>query len=236
MSQGLIVGSTNYQEQTKEDIALDIEKWIKNAKEMKDTMDISIAKLNNANYWKCVPFEFRNYCESVSSICSLFYSDFNLILSDIRKDHICERTIKLLMNIYNVSKENEEQSWKTYKKDSDWKAYGNQNFAVAEKLYEDSRDFFATLFDVANAAARLSDYIGGDKKEIHYEKTIHNDNSIRVGDNNKINNSQIGVNCTSGISKEKKSGVSKIFWNIIIPIIVGVAITAICFWLGFKGE
>lgn len=29
MSQGLIVGSTNYQEQTKEDIALDIEKWIK---------------------------------------------------------------------------------------------------------------------------------------------------------------------------------------------------------------
>lgn len=38
MSQGLFAGATNYQEQTKEDIALDIEKWIRNAKEMKYTM------------------------------------------------------------------------------------------------------------------------------------------------------------------------------------------------------
>lgn len=59
MSQGLFAGATNYQEQTKEDIALDIEKWIRNAKEMKDTMDTSIAKLKDANYWECIPTAFN---------------------------------------------------------------------------------------------------------------------------------------------------------------------------------
>lgn len=232
MSQGLFAGATNYQEQTKEDIALDIEKWIRNAKEMKCTMDTSIAKLKEANYWDCIPSEFRCYCESVSNICLSFCSDFNLVLLDIRQDKICDRTIKLLENIFNVSTENEELSWKTYKEDFHWKKYGDQNFAVAENLYGISRDFFTTLFDVANAASRLEDYMKKNKTVI--DNSVHTDNSITIGNGNKIEKSIIG-NTNNVDKQEKKASFWSKFWlPIIISIVSGVAVAAICLWLGLK--
>lgn len=232
MSQGLFAGATNYQEQTKEDIALDIEKWIRNSKEMKDTMDTSIAKLKDANYWECIPTAFRCYCESVSNVCLSFCSDFNLVLLDIRQDKICDRTIRLLENIFNVSKENEELSWKTYKADFHWKKYGDQNFAVAEELYGISRDFFVTLFDVANAASRLEDYMGENKTVI--DNSVHTDNSITIGSGNKIEKSII-CNTNNVDKQEKRTSFWSKFWlPLIISIIGGVAVTAICLWLGLK--
>ena len=232
MSQGLFAGATNYQEQTKEDIALDIETWIRYAKVMKDTMDTSIAKLKDANYWECIPTAFRCYCESVSNVCLSFCSDFNLVLLDIRQDKICDRTIRLLENIFNVSKENEELSWKTYKADCHWKKYGDQNFAVAEELYGISRDFFVTLFDVANAGSRLEDYMGENKTVI--DNSVHTDNSITIGSGNKIEKSII-CNTNNVDKQEKRTSFWSKFWlPLIISIIGGVAVTAICLWLGLK--
>ena len=57
------------------------------------------------------------------------------------------------------------------------------------------------------------------------------DNSIHIGDGNKIKKSIIGHNN----GKEKKEGaISNIIWKIVVPIIVGVAIAAICVWFGLK--
>ena len=57
------------------------------------------------------------------------------------------------------------------------------------------------------------------------------DNCIHIGDGNKIKKSIIGHNN----GKEKKEGaISNIIWKIVVPIIVGVAIAAICVWFGLK--
>ncbi len=60
---------------------------------------------------------------------------------------------------------------------------------------------------------------------------MKDNNTINIGDNNKIVNSNIGNN-TKSDNKEK--WYSKITWKIIVPIAVAVASTAILVWLGLK--
>jgi len=63
------------------------------------------------------------------------------------------------------------------------------------------------------------------------------DKSVHIGDGNTINQSIIGQNKTDsekvGDQNKEKVG-SKIFWNIIIPIIVGIVVIAIAVWLGLQ--
>ena len=63
------------------------------------------------------------------------------------------------------------------------------------------------------------------------------DNSVHVGDGNTISNSVFGQNNSIlGNDKhpKKKNSFLKIFWDILIPIIVGIVVTAICVWLGIQ--
>lgn len=105
-------------------------------------------------------------------------------------------------------------SWKTYKEDFRWKKYGNRNFALAEELYRISRDFFVTLFDVANAASMLDNYMKENKTVI--DNSVHTDNSIKIGSGNKIEKNIIGN--TNHIDKqEKKTPFWSKFW---LPLII----------------
>ena len=69
----------------------------------------------------------------------------------------------------------------------------------------------------------------GDQEDV--EKTLHVDNSIHIGDGNMIINSTIGGKAEEAPSKAKKT-ISQIIWQIVVPICVGVAVAAICVWLG----
>ena len=223
MTQGFIAGCTNYQEQTLEDIREDIEWWIKYSKQTQIDFLETIDSLKAANYWReCVPLDFRIFCESIPNVCGTIINDLKIVLKDIDENQISSGTIKLMNNVCKIALTNEKRSWETYKNDSQWKHYGDQKFRKAETLYADGRDFFVTLIDVGNAAARMEDYMKPDKSI---------DNSIHIGDGNKIKKSIIGHNN----GNEKKEGtISKIIWKFVVPIIVGVAITAICVWLGWK--
>lgn len=66
------------------------------------------------------------------------------------------------------------------------------------------------------------------------------DNSVKIGDNNVVESSVVSAKNSGEIEQKindagsKDKWYSKIAWNVIAPIIVGVAIVAICFWLGIQ--
>ena len=69
----------------------------------------------------------------------------------------------------------------------------------------------------------------------------HEDNSVHIGNNNQITNSVIGSKNTAEIEQEiaapesnKESLASKIKWQIVVPIVVGLIIAAIAFYLGIN--
>lgn len=60
------------------------------------------------------------------------------------------------------------------------------------------------------------------------------DNSINIQGKSKIKNSNVGTNNKLETVKSDEKISSKIIWQIIIPIVVGVAVVAIALWLGLK--
>lgn len=236
MAQGFIAGSTNYSEQSIIDIKSDIESWISYSRRIKALFEGTIAELKEKNYWNGkVSVDFQAFCYSVPKICDTFCSDFEIVLTAINADRITAREITLMTNIYRVSVENEEYSWKSFKgKDGGyrWHNYGNPLFEKVEQLYGDGRDFFVTLRDVSNAVARMEDYMKDEKTVI--DNSVHNDHSITIGDGNKIKKSVIGNNNTTETPQKESSFWSKFWLPLLITIIGGVAVAGICFWLGLN--
>lgn len=71
----------------------------------------------------------------------------------------------------------------------------------------------------------------------------YEDNSVHIGDGNKISNSMIGAKNTietdreiSNSAPEKGKLVSKIFWQILIPVAVVVIGALVCIWLGIDTQ
>nr|WP_308743153.1 hypothetical protein [uncultured Anaerocolumna sp.] len=61
-------------------------------------------------------------------------------------------------------------------------------------------------------------------------------NSIHIGDKNKIKGSTIGNNIKieSDKLKSNEKWYSKLFWKLFVPIAVVVIAAIICLWLGLK--
>ncbi len=61
-------------------------------------------------------------------------------------------------------------------------------------------------------------------------------NSVKIGKKNKITNSVIGSynQITNEDQQQSEKWYNKLFWKIIIPVVVGVAVAAICLWIGLK--
>ncbi len=67
----------------------------------------------------------------------------------------------------------------------------------------------------------------------------YEDNSVHIGDGNKISNSTIGAKDlieseykASNPAPEKEKLVSKVFWQIFIPVAVAVIGALVCVWFG----
>ncbi len=61
-------------------------------------------------------------------------------------------------------------------------------------------------------------------------------NNVKIGNKNKITNSVIGNQnqITTANQQQSEKWYSKLFWKIIIPVVVGVIVVAICLWIGLK--
>lgn len=228
VAQSFIAGTTNYSEQSIKEIRSDILYWIEYAEKIKELFLETITNSKRSKYWYKVAFDFAAFCESVPMICDTFCEDFKIIVDAIDNDNITKREITLMRNIYKCTIQNEEFSWKTYKghENGYWHDYGNPEFDEIENLYGKGRDFFITLKDVGNAVSRMEDYM---KEEI--KTTYVEDNSIHIGDGNKIKNSLFGNRINEN---KKESFFHKYIWQIIAAIIAGLAVTCICIWLGIK--
>jgi len=71
----------------------------------------------------------------------------------------------------------------------------------------------------------------------------YKDNSVHIGDNNKISNSTIGPKNTietefeiSNPTPEKGKMLSNVFWKFFVPVFVIVAGALICAWLGINAQ
>lgn len=222
MAQGLIVGCTDYSMQTKNDIAKDIERWIDYSTEIKQEYKTLIEEMSNNGYWnKTVPLEFRLFCRSTDQVIDTIISDLFIVKQAIDENRLTMREMQLLDNIGKCVHEMEQSCYKSFKNTGmEWQEYGEVNFSMAEKLYSDGRDYFATLFDVENARKRLEDYIDKDSSNI----LIQMDNSVSIGNGNKIKKSAIGNRTMNEESKNKKENW---FVKNLREIIVGVIIAII---------
>lgn len=229
MAQSFIAGTTDYSEQSIQEIRNDILSWIEYSQRIKTFFTETIKELKKTKYWYKIGYDFANFCESMPLMCDAFCNDFNLIVKAIDDDNITKREIKLMKNIRKCIYENEEFCWKTYKghENERWHEYGNPEFEKVEKLYADGRDFLVSLKDAGNACSRMEDYI----KEDGVKMIKIEDNSINIGDKNKIRKSQIG---NKNATKKEDGFFYKYPWQIISGVIVVVLAAAICTWLGLK--
>lgn len=236
MAQGLIAGATNYADQSISDIAQDIRNWISYSEEIKMFFNETIEYLRENHYWEeKVPANFRAFCYDIPRICTTFCEDFKIILTAIENDRITKREVGLMQNIYKVSVENEDYCWKSYKGRDDgyWHDYGNPLFKKVERLYGDGRDYLVALRDTSNVVGRMEDYMKDEK--IVVDNSTHTDNSITIGDGNKIKHSVVGnKNSVQAASDDGNAFWKKFGLPLIIAILGGVGATALCIWLNLN--
>lgn len=159
MAQGLIGGATSYEEQSLKDILEDIRRLVEYTEEISLEIQNGIVKLKESNFWNKVYFNFQMTLLSSLTCQEAYLHDFSIIVKAIQEDKITEREVRLLRNIGKKAIEFNHEYGKTFKEEYRWRDYGNPDFKVAEDLYAHGRDYFVTLQDATNAAARLNDYV-----------------------------------------------------------------------------
>lgn len=103
------------------------------------------------------------------------------------------------------------------------------NMTVVNYIYKDIK------ITVADSVNFQKGSVSVKERDIKVEN-----NSVKIGDNNVVESSVVSAKNSGEIEQKindagsKDKWYSKITWNVIAPIIVGVAIVAICFWLGIQ--
>lgn len=230
MSQGIIAGATSYENQSLSDIIKDIKAWISYSEELCEEINCRIKELKCSEFYPKIPYNYWAVIVSIPKICKTNIEDLTQVLSAIDTHTLSEKKVELFYKVGKNSIKNSEENRKCYRcNDERWHDYDNADFRKVETIYADFGDYCATLWDVTNAASRLKDYIDI-PKEITSMKI--EDNSINIGDGNIISDSNFH---SKTVTKSNAEGTSsKVFWQIIIPIIVGVIVIAICAAIGLE--
>lgn len=124
----------------------------------------------------------------------------------------------------------------------DWVGSLMDVFAAYHKE-ADGQEFVLTAKDEMRVI-NLRDALRASKKPEPRKENVTvkiEDNSVHIGSNNQISNSVIGSKNTTEIEQEtvipenkEESLASKSFWQIIVPIVVGVIVVAICVAIGLN--
>lgn len=160
MTQGLIGGATSYEEQSLNNILGDVQVWIEYTQKMCTDMNSWLECLKESKFWEKVPVDFQMTVFSSLSYYDTIISDLSLIKSAIENDCITKKEVDLLQKIGRKAHEYNREYPLTYNEDKRyWHEYENPQFKIVEKMYAKGRDYFVTLLDARNAAARLEDYM-----------------------------------------------------------------------------
>lgn len=203
MAQGLIGGATAYDEQSLNDILVDIQCWIEYTNDIKKKLDEWLTISKESGFWKKVDYDFQLTIYSSISYFNTIIDDLRMVKGSIEKMCITQRDIILLRKIGRKAIEYNNEYPRTYKSEKRyWHDYGNPDFEIVEKMYAKGRDYFVTLQDAGNAAARLEDYMN--KGEI-----INNTMNI----SGSVTGSQIQqgtINSTQGMINDNEFPYEKI--------------------------
>lgn len=160
MAQGIFGGATSYEEQSLTDIGLDIQRWIKYTDEIKKKMNSWLEESKRNGFWKKVDDDFKMTVYTSVSYYDTIISDMRMIHEAILHETVTQREVNLLRKIGRNAFSYNNEYPKTYKREQKpWHDYGNPQFQIVENMYAKGRDYFVTLQDAANAAARLEDYM-----------------------------------------------------------------------------
>lgn len=240
MAQSFMAGMTSYENQSLADIVEDIMHWIACSEKTKDSISGMVSDLKATKFYIKIPYDYKVMIHEMPQICQTNLDDMKRTLNAIQAHTLRQGDVDLFWKVGKRAIENGNDNRKYYKSRDDgyWHDYGNPEFKMVEDIYAMFGDYCATLWDVTNAASRLKDYIDV-PKEITAMK-IEN-NSVHIGSNNQITNSVIGSKNTTEIEQEtvvpeskEESIASKSFWQILVPIIVGVIVATICVAIGLN--
>lgn len=235
MSQCSIAGFTSYENQSLTDIVGDICKWIDYSNEVAEFIETTITEVKSTDFYRKIHCDYMSFIYEAIQICKTNVEDFKIVLRSIENHNLTKKNVELFLKIGNRAIANSDDNKRYFRSgDERWHDYEDTNFKKIEKIYAEFGDYSATLWDVTNAASRLKDYIDI-PQEVSTMKI--EDNSIKIGDGNSINNSVIGnsnevENMSGDVPGEKIT--SKLMWYVVVPIIVSVIATAICVWLGIQ--
>lgn len=160
MVQSSFAGSTYYTIQSLDDIYIDIKNWIEYTQETKEFINSQYEIVKSSRLYNSIDYDFLAIIDSTILYCDTILYDLNLVRKAMEQGCITEKEISLLRKIGQESLTLNHKYGLTYKSDTSWHDYGNAEFEEVEKIYAKGRDFFVTLMDADNAAARLEDYMG----------------------------------------------------------------------------
>ncbi len=229
MAQSILAGMTDYENQSIDDIAQDIEEWIMRGEKTKKKIEDQVVLLKATSYYRQISSDYKSMVHDMPGMCQTNINDMKIVLSAIKDGSLSKKHVEFLRKIGNRAVKNGDENKAYYELNDEgyWHDYNNPDFILVEGIFVEFASYCATLWDIPGMAKRLLDYVDMSKEvtNVKYE-----DNSIHIGDNNKITNSNFGSR-VKGVKEEEKLS-SKVTWHIIVPIIVTVVAAVICLWLG----
>lgn len=160
MAQGIFGGATSYEEQSLQDILDDIIGWIQYTTERKEFILAQKSIVEKSGFWGKIAFDFQMTILTTITYFDTILYDLNVVKLSLEENRITEKEVNLLRNIGIKANSYNTEYGRTYREDKRyWHEYGNSDFKEVEKIYGKGRDYFVTMQDACNAAARLEDYM-----------------------------------------------------------------------------
>ena len=208
MARGMIIGGTDYSNQSIEDMISDLENWILSLKESDDSFKSIMEELEINGYWSSVDFDFKASCYDLRRYFKTAIADLQEVINGINSE-IKEYHIKLLRNLGENAHEQHKHHrsvWRQYHN----KEYGNTNFKKVETLYGEGSDMAGDMFDIDNLAARLQHFVGRKLDEKSKSAVNVNNNYYSTVTGVQQNYNSENIQQTVNIDSDKKVEVEQI--------------------------
>jgi hypothetical protein len=168
-----MAGMTDYSHQSYDDMVVDLKNWVKNLREVCETLEKSRRKLDENDYWERVGFNVRATLRYSQKFFGTSIIEINSILADFENEVQSNHVTRLRSLSHTASDINDNLGQVWHDEPWEWnKEYGDPNFNLVEHMYSDARGMVADMLDLDNLAARLQDFIG--KRGKQYDTSENN--------------------------------------------------------------
>lgn len=159
MGRSIFAGFTDYSHQSFKDIVMDLQIWIKNLMEVSDFLPTNIQKLKESKYWDSVNANFQSLVQYSIKFYDTSIQEISEIAKEIQEE-VRPNHIVRIRSLYKTASELDLRYGRVWYRE-DWrKEYGDKDFKVVEKLYQQGRSMAIDMGDLSNLAARLEDFVG----------------------------------------------------------------------------